>query len=82
MAGTLGDRTSDDENEDARHADALSLRSIEAVLADPATSEWLKAAIETLVDRDPVDALNDALVLASLFDERLRMAWGIDEEGR
>jgi hypothetical protein len=52
------------------------------VLADPCTCDWLKAAIASLVDGDPVDALNDALVLACLFDERPRIAWRIDVEDR
>jgi hypothetical protein len=42
------------------------------VLADPAVSDWLKAALIAALRRDPVDALNDALVLAALLDARLR----------
>lgn len=49
------------------------------VLADPATSYWLKSAIEASLARDPVDALNDALVLASVLDEHLRQTFGLTD---
>lgn len=42
------------------------------VLENPATSYWLKSAIEAALARDPVDALNDALVLAAVLDGYLR----------
>jgi TPP-dependent pyruvate/acetoin dehydrogenase alpha subunit len=82
MAISSEDQTSSDESDGPTQAEAPAPRSIEEVLADPTTSYWLKTAIKTLVDRDPVDALNDALVLAALLEERLRIALGIDEEGR
>lgn len=44
----------------------------QTVLADPAASYWLKSAIEAALARDPVDALNDALVLAAVLDDHLR----------
>lgn len=43
---------------------------IEQVLADPAASFWLKGALSSALDRDPVDAANDAEVLAQLLDRR------------
>ena len=46
--------------------------AIAEVLADTATSAWLKAALRDALRRDPVDALNDALVLASLLEAHLR----------
>lgn len=46
--------------------------SILDVLEDPATSEWLKSSLTAALRRDPVDALNDALVLAALLDSQLR----------
>jgi hypothetical protein len=49
------------------------------VLADPSTSYWLKSAIEAALTRDPVDALNDALVLAAVLDGRLRDVFGLNE---
>jgi hypothetical protein len=42
------------------------------ILADPQTSEWLKSALKSAAARDPIDALNDALVLAATLEERLR----------
>ena len=46
------------------------LAEIEQVLADPAASFWLKGALSSALDRDPVDAANDAEVLAQLLDRR------------
>jgi hypothetical protein len=43
---------------------------IEQVLADPAASFWLKEALRSALDRDPVDAANDAEALAQLLDQR------------
>ncbi len=48
------------------------LPTIEEVLRDPAASLWLKAALRTALERDPVDAANDAEVLLRLLDARLR----------
>lgn len=45
------------------------------ILADQAASAWLRSALE----RDPVDALNDALVLAAALDARLRNELGLEE---
>jgi hypothetical protein len=44
----------------------------EEILDDPVASDWLKAALRTALERDPVDALNDALLLAATLEERLR----------
>jgi len=44
--------------------------TIEDVLRDFAASQWLKTALRTALDRDPVDAANDAEVLARLLAER------------
>lgn len=46
--------------------------AIDEVLTDAATSEWLKSALRDALCRDPVDALNDALVLAALLEAHLR----------
>lgn len=48
------------------------LPTIERVLADPAASDWLKTALRSALSRDPVDAANDAEVLAKLLDHRCR----------
>ena len=36
---------------------------IESVLSDPSSSGWLKTALLSALDRDPVDALKDAETL-------------------
>ena len=46
--------------------------AITEVLADAATSTWLKTSLRDALRRDPVDALNDALVLAALLEAHLR----------
>ena len=43
------------------------LPSIDEVLADPAASYWLKAALCSALRRDPVDAANDSETLARLL---------------
>lgn len=49
-------------------------QTINSLLASPATSSWLKSALQRALERDPVDAANDAELLASLlaarFDEQ------------
>jgi hypothetical protein len=49
------------------------LPTIEEVLRDPSASFWLKAALRSALGRDPVDAANDAEVLARLLDRRCRL---------
>jgi len=46
--------------------------SVQEILADPAVSSWLKNALREALSRDPVDAANDAEVLAKLLDRRCR----------
>lgn len=46
------------------------LPPIGEILADPAASSWLKNALREALSRDPVDAANDAEVLAKLLDRR------------
>jgi hypothetical protein len=50
----------------------VPLPNSQAILADPQASDWLKAALESAAARDPIEALNDALVLAATLEERLR----------
>jgi hypothetical protein len=50
----------------------------EEILVDPAASDWLKGALRTALERDPVDALNDALVLAGALEARLRVVLDLD----
>lgn len=44
--------------------------TIDEILADPAASFWLKAALRSALLRDPVDAANDADVLARVLSDR------------
>jgi hypothetical protein len=48
--------------------DSQQLPSTVQVLGDPAASFWLKDALQSALQRDPVDAANDADVLARLLD--------------
>ena len=50
----------------------------EDVIADEAASFWLKSALQTALERDPVDALNDAVVLAATLEMRLRFVLDLD----
>ena len=59
-------------------AAAESMPQIQAILEDPAVSDWLKVALTEAIERDPVDALNDALLLAQTLDDRLREALGLE----
>ena len=60
------------------NAEALSMPDIQQILEDPAASDWLKSALANAVVRDPVDALNDALLLAQTLDDRLREVLGLE----
>lgn len=51
----------------------------EDILADRASSSWILSALTSALERDPVDALNDALVLAATLDTRLRHELELDE---
>jgi hypothetical protein len=48
------------------------------ILQDASASDWLKGALRTSLERDPVDALNDALALAGVLEEKLRAALDLD----
>ena len=45
-------------------------RKIVAILYNPSTSFWLRQALESALDRDVVDAVNDAEVLHKILEER------------
>jgi hypothetical protein len=49
------------------------------IVADPCTSDWLRGALQAALRRDPVDAANDAEVLAKVLSARSREILG---EGR
>jgi hypothetical protein len=48
------------------------------ILADHSASAWLRSALQSALERDPVDALNDALVLAAALDMHLRTELGLE----
>jgi hypothetical protein len=48
------------------------------ILADQAASAWLRSALQSALERDPVDALNDALLLAAALDTHLRAELGLE----
>ena len=52
--------------------DAEPVLEVEQVVGDPAASFWLKNALCEALNRDPVDAANDAEVLARILDQRCR----------
>lgn len=43
---------------------------IRQILAGPGTSNWMKVALSTALNRDPVDAVNDAELLALVLRHR------------
>ena len=51
----------------------------EMALADASSSCWLKNALREALERDPADALNDALALAGILEDRLRKALELDD---
>jgi hypothetical protein len=57
-------------------------RTAEDVLRDLATSYWLKSALQTALERDPVDALNDSLVLSAILETHLRAVLGLPDPDR
>jgi hypothetical protein len=54
----------------------LDLPTIEEILSDPSASYWLQNALRSALSRDPVDAANDADILARLLDRRCRQILG------
>jgi hypothetical protein len=44
--------------------------NLNEILEDPGVSHWLKDAIKTAYQRDPVDALHDARRLLKMLAER------------
>jgi hypothetical protein len=47
---------------------------IREILRDPSLSDWLRTAMLSALDRDPMDAANDAGLLALVLDRRVRLA--------
>lgn len=44
--------------------------TITTLIEDPATSHWLKGALEVLLHRDPMDAATDSEILANVMQAR------------
>lgn len=44
--------------------------AIAVLMSDPSASFWVKTALKTALERDPVDAANDARMLADLLEQR------------
>ena len=53
-----------------------SLEETLEILSDPSASYWLQNALRSALSRDPVDAANDADILARLLDRRCRQILG------
>jgi hypothetical protein len=56
-----------------------SVSAAQDLLADPTASSWLKSALQEALERDPVDALNDALALAAALEAHLRAVFELGE---
>jgi hypothetical protein len=54
------------------------LPSVEELLKDPSSSFWLRNALTSALLRDPVDAANDAEILARVLDHQCRQILGQD----
>jgi hypothetical protein len=52
--------------------------TVEDLLNDPSTSFWLRNALTSALLRDPVDAANDAEILARVLDQQCRLILGQD----
>jgi hypothetical protein len=48
-------------------------------IAARSNATWLKSTLQWALERDPVDALNDAPALSGILEERLRRELGLDE---
>lgn len=46
---------------------------IRQMLGDPGLSDWFKRALLSALDRDPVDAANDACLLSIVLDRRAQV---------
>ena len=57
-----------------------SAPTVEEVLADETSSQWIRLALTCALRLDPGHALNDALVLAAVLDMHSRLAFDIAEE--
>jgi len=58
----------------------VPVQEVAEVLSDLAASNWLRESLERALLRDPVDALNDALLLASVLETQLRAVLDLAED--
>lgn len=58
---------------DSLRASCIAPR-IDDVVADPSVSDWLKRTLKSALQRDILDAANDARLLSKLLDARLQEA--------
>jgi hypothetical protein len=49
----------------------MQIPTTHEVLTDPTASRWLKDSLRSALDRDAVDAVNDAEVLTQILRNRL-----------
>ena len=61
--------------------DRLHMQSAAELLADPAASHWLKSALGSALERDPVDAANDVDVLDNVLRARAMLCQFQREQG-
>ena len=74
-----GTPLSDDPSEEIERL-VPSAPTAATVSTDAATSRWLKKALATALARDPVKALNDALLLAAILEQHLRDVLAIEAD--
>lgn len=55
---------------DFRRGKMPSDKKMREILEEPALSDWLRSAMKSALDRDPVDAANDAAVLSLVLNHR------------
>lgn len=58
---------------------AIADPGAEEILSDPSASTWLKNSLKDALERDPLVALNDALVLAGVLEERVRQVFDLHD---
>ncbi len=46
--------------------------TIQMLFSDGSASKWFKMSLSTALERDPIDALNDAKVLVKILDHKVR----------
>lgn len=59
-------------NINSSNVDAL----IKRIAADPSASYWLQGSLKSALQRDPVDAANDAEVLAAILNAKCNQIQG------